>query len=104
MKIKKNSAENLLKEIVKLESTEFLGVCKILGIKLYEEDLEVSNIKNVEEIEEGGQAKGQVDVNITPKKFEDIWCELCDKVEGLNRTRRRNLGQLVYAATKKEKE
>ena len=77
----KNSPERLLEEIVKLVSVQFLGVCKILGIDVYiDEDKE------------------------KPKDFYDLWQELCDTVGALNRVRRRNLGSIIYAATKKEKE
>ena len=77
----KNSPERLLEEIVKLDSVQFLGVCKILGIDVYiDEDKE------------------------KPKDFYDLWQELCDTVGALNRVRRRNLGSIIYAATKKEKE
>lgn len=83
MKKGRNSPENLLKEIVKLDSIQFLGVCKILGVNLFE-------------INESDKDK--------PRNFDEIWIDLCDVVENMNRTRRRNLGKLVYAATKKEKE
>ena len=75
----KNSAEQLLLEMIKLEPVEFFGVCKILGVSLYE-----------------GEAK-------IPRDFYSIWDEICDVVEGMNRTRRRNLAKLIYPATKKEK-
>lgn len=77
----KNSPERLLEEIVKLDSVQFLGVCKILGINVYID---------------GDKEK--------PKSFYDLWQELCDSVGALNRVRRRNLGSIIYAATKKEKE
>ena len=61
-------------------------------------------VENVETDEECGRATGQVNVEIEPKEFADIWNDVCDGVYALNRTRRRTLGQLIYAATKKEKE
>ena len=82
MAIKKNSPEKLLEEIIKLDPVQFLGVCKILDIEIYEGD-------NEEAI---------------PKEFESLWVELCDTIENLNRIRRRNLGQLLRAVNKKEKE
>lgn len=87
----KNSPEKILIEISKLEVTEFLGVCKILGIELYNIDTKLKD-KN------GETAK--VDAEVTPKEFEDIWEEMCDIVWAMNRTRRRNLGRLIYSATK----
>lgn len=100
----KNSPEKLLLKMVELEPVEFLGICKILGVDIYKEDLEVKKVKNVEADEEGGRATGQVNIKIKPKEFADIWNDVCDAVCALNRTRRRTLGQLIYAATKKEKE
>lgn len=72
----KNSPEKILIEISKLEVTEFLGVCKILGVSVYKND------------------------GKTPKEFENIWEEMCDIVWAMNRTRRRNLGRLIYSATR----
>ena len=72
----KNSPEKILTEISKLEVTEFLGVCKILDINMYKSD------------------------GKTPKEFEDMWNEMCDVIWEMNRTRRRNLGRLIYSATR----
>ena len=93
MALKKNSPENLLLEIMKLNPIEFLGICKIVGVRIYEEE-------NVE----GGRAVQDDDKDAKPRNFYDIWEDLCDELEKMNRVRRRNLGRLVYAATKKEKE
>lgn len=94
MKIGKYSPENLLKRIVKLDPVEFMGICKILGIKAYNTD---NVVEDVDETEEGAQAT----VTPEPRDFTEMWVDLCDKVDSLNRTQRRNLGALVYAATKK---
>ena len=100
----KNSAEKLLEEVLKLDTVQFLGVCKILGIELVKV-LEVGNLENVVVDEEGGPAHGEVKAKVEPRSFEDIWNDMCDKLEGMNRTQRRNLGKLVYAATRgKDKE
>lgn len=90
----KNSPENLIVKILELDPIEFLGICKIVGVDVY---------KDVE----CGQAND--DTNATqeasqPREFTDIWSDLCDTIESMNRVRRRNLGRLIYAATKKEKE
>ena len=74
----KYSAERLLGEIIKLEPVEFLGVCKILGVKLYGE----------EEVAE-------------PRDFTNIWFDVCDAVDKCNRTKRKNLGTILYAANKR---
>ena len=36
--IGRNRPEDLLKKITKLDTIEFLGVCRILGVELYEEE------------------------------------------------------------------
>ena len=87
----KNSPENLLIEIIKLNPIEFLGVCKIIGVSVYEEDVE------------GAQANEDGDVTKAPRDFVEIWQDVCDVIGDMNRVRRRNLGKLVHAATKKEK-
>ena len=90
----KNSPESLIVKILELDPIEFLGICKIVGVNVYE-DVEC------------GQAND--DANATqeasqPREFTGIWSDLCDTIESMNRVRRRNLGRLIYAATKKEKE
>lgn len=86
----KDKTEKLVREIAKLEPEEFLGVCKILGIRLV--DVE----ENVEENVEGGRAKKEA----KPRDFTELWDEVCEKVNALNRTQKRNLDKLVRAATK----
>ena len=88
----KISTEDLLRKIVKLDTVEFLGICKILGVKLYKE------IK-VDASDESARPKNEIKPE--PRDFTEIWTDLCDKVDGLNRTRRKNLNRLVKAATKK---
>lgn len=88
----KNNPENLAAEIIKLNPIEFLGVCKIVGVQIYQdEDVECAQPN------EGSKEPKARD-------FYEIWQDLCDKIESMNRIRRRNLGKLVYAATKKGKE
>ena len=86
----KNSPESLVEEILKLDAIEFLGVCKIIGVDVYE-DVECA------------QANEEDDADLEPRDFYEIWDEICDVIENMNRTRRRNLGKLIYSATKKEK-
>ena len=90
----KNSPENLIVKILELDPIEFLGICKIVGADVYE-DVEC------------GQANDDVNATqeaLQPREFADIWSDLCDTIASMNRVRRRNLGRLIYAATKKEKE
>ena len=87
----KNSPEKLLIELLSLEPVEFIGICKIIGVEIYKE-------VEVEETKESGKTQ------MVPREFYEIWCDVCDIIDGMNRTRRRNLGKLIYTATKKEKE
>ena len=65
--------EKIVKEVLKLQTEEFLGVCKILGVSLVEEE-----------------DKG--------RDFEDIWADVVDKLGELNRVKRKNLMKLLRAA------
>ena len=89
MKISKNSPERLWQELLKLDPVEFLGICKIIGVSVYEED-------ETEENADGAPVK-------KPRDCYDMWDEVCEVINGMNRKRRRTLGELIYAATKKEK-
>ena len=112
MDIFKDKTEKLMRRIAKLEPAEFLGVCKILGIKLYREkadmgettDTATDNVEvNVEETVEGADPKTDLKDMYEPRPFDELWNDMCEKVNGLNRTRKRNLDKLLRAATKKEK-
>lgn len=87
----KSNSVKLLEKIVKLDTVEFLGICKILDIKLYKQE------KAPKHDSEGNNGK----VELVVRDFTEIWGDLCDKIENLNRIRRRNLTRLVDAATKK---
>ena len=87
----KNSPENLLEKILELDAVEFLGICKIIGVDVCVD-------------EHCAQANEADNVAPNPRDFYEIWSDVCDTIGAMNRTRRRNLGKLVYAATKKEKE
>lgn len=93
--VNKSSAEYILMKIAELDALEFLGICKIVGVDVCETET------NVEDVVEGGPAN--VSVKADPRPFEDIWSDVCEKVAGMNRARRRTLSKLVCAATKKEK-
>ena len=75
MKLRQNLTEKIARELVKLEATEFLGVCTII---------------NVQPIDEDGH----------PKEFEVLWDEVVDKIDSMSRLRKRNLESLVRAAIK----
>ena len=90
----KNSPEKLLIGLLSLEPVEFIGICKIIGVEIYKE----VKAEETEETEESGKTQ------MVPREFYEIWCDVCDIINEMNRTRRRNLGKLIYAATKKDKE
>ena len=71
-----NLTEKIVKELVKLEPMEFLGICTVVGVRPVDED------------------KGE------PKEFEVLWAEVVDKIDSMSRLRKRNLESLVRAAIK----
>ena len=92
------SPETLLEKILELDAVEFLGVCKIIGVEVYQA------MPDVEENVECGQATEEAKVMAPPREFYDIWNDVCDTLATMNRVRRRNLGRLIYAAVKSKKE
>jgi len=111
-KAPKNIVE-LIYMINKLKPEEFVGVCKILGVKIYVEDLEED--KKAEEMlsapvpsdeeSDGRQVHTTDEPNLkkTPRLAEYMIRDVVDKLLTLNRTQRRNLRKLLKAATKGEK-
>ena len=91
----KYSPENLVEKILELDAIEFLGICKICGIDVYED---------VEEDAECGRANEEAKEMAPARDFYDIWGDVCDTLTDMNRVRRRNLGKLIYAAVKSKKE
>lgn len=75
MKLRQNLTEKIIRDLVKLEPAEFLGVCTVVDVRPFDGDG-------------------------NPKEFEVLWGEVVDKIDGLNRTRKRNLNALVRAAIK----
>jgi hypothetical protein len=101
------STEKLLKEIAGLEPAEFMGVCTILGIDVYkekktEEDTTESGQPNGSNVE-GAPSTDDTKIERVPKDFNELWNEVCDEVDGLNRVRRRNLDCLLRPIYKKGK-
>ena len=76
--MKQDRSVKILREIIKLEPVEFLGVCTILDVRPTDEEDKV-------------------------RPFEDIWEDLCDKIENLNRVQKKNLDRLVRATIKGRK-
>lgn len=97
--------KKLVKMISKLEPQEFLGVCKLLGVRLYDE---VAPVEKSDEISTGRETSDlptkeelmerNSDVVVRPAEIllEDVIDEICQ----LNRVRRRNLERIVRSAAK----
>lgn len=79
--------------VAKLEPQEFIGVCKILGIKLTTQD------NSNEEVNEEGNAE----VLLSVRPAEELIEEVVDRIGQLNRTQGRNLRRLLKAATKESR-
>lgn len=94
MALGEDKAVQLIKKVLELDPIEFLGICKILGVEAVKKEVDF------ESTVEGGRANGVVE--LAPRPFEDIWVDVCDAIDGLNRTQKRNLNRLLKAATKKE--
>ena len=110
MKIPKE-VEKLARMIAKLEPTEFVGVCKILGVELVEEiggpyvedaagspctDKDGDNVEDTAD----GREPVRLNVDIKVRSAEELISEVFDKLTKLNRTQRRNLMKLLKPATK----
>lgn len=97
--------KKLVEMITKLEPQEFLGVCKLLGVRLYDE---VAPVKESDENLEGRETsklptkeelmERNSDIVMRPAEilFEEVVTELCS----MNRVRRRNLEKLLRPATR----
>lgn len=104
------NTEKIIKMILKLEPQEFIGVCKILGVKIYDEIEAESDVDDFaagsprdaqddsSEIAEADSTGRPVDIKV--RSAEDLIVDVVDKVEQLNRTQRRNLTRLLKPATK----
>ena len=87
--------------ITKLEPQEFLGVCKLLGVELFEDNgcdeimtgRETSNFPTKDELIE-------LNKNVQVREADILLQEVIDKICSMNRMRRRNLERLVRSATK----
>ncbi len=71
--------------LTQLEPQEFVGVCKILGVKLTSEE------------QEEGEDTG---VLLSVRPTEELMEEVVEKIYALNRVQGRNLRRLLKAATK----
>lgn len=74
-----NSTKKFLDSIPKLEPVEFLGLCGVLGVKLY------ADAENKE-----------------PRDFLDMLTDLCEAFAHLNRARRREILSIMGRAMKEK--
>ena len=75
MKKEKTTNQNFMELLIGLEAVEFLGLCKFLGVKLMEDSK-------------------------TPRDFADLLNDLMEKFQNLNRTRQRELLQILKKVNK----
>lgn len=108
--------EKVLRRIVKLQPEEFIGVCKILGVKFYtQENVWVESEENEQVLAadrcrtnnnedessdstDSGATTGYFKVIVRPA--EDMIGDMIQAIEQLNRIQRKNLNRLLKPATK----
>ena len=72
-----DKAKRFQRQLLQLELIEFIGVAKILGIKLYEDEEEKK-----------------------ARQFEEVFPEMVEKYASLSRRQRRNLDKLLRPVIK----
>lgn len=90
--------QKLFKMIVDLEPVEFLGVCQLLGIEVYEGEVELTDAAVPSEV--GTDGRPERWKTRVPKNGDQLISEVIDKLNSLNRTRRRNLQKILKPITK----
>lgn len=75
MKKEKTTNQKFMELLIGLEAVEFLGLCKFLGVKLMEDSK-------------------------SPRDFTDLLNDLMEKFQNLNRTRQRELLQILKKVNK----
>ena len=100
--------EKLVIMISKLEPQEFLGVCKILGIRLYDEVAPVEKSNEISEDRETSKLPTKEELmeqnsDVVMRPAEILLDEMIEKLCELNRERRRNLEKLLKPATRGRK-
>ena len=75
MKKEKTTNQKFMELLIGLEAVEFLGLCKFLGVKLMEDSK-------------------------SPRDFADLLSDLMEKFQNLNRTRQRELLQILKKVKK----
>lgn len=77
MKDNKKTNKEFMELLVKLEITEFIGVARLLNVKVLKED------------------------NETARNFVDVFSDVVDSYDKLGRSARRNLMKIMKSAVKK---
>lgn len=75
MKKEKTTNQKFMELLIGLEAVEFLGLCKFLGVKLMEDSK-------------------------SPRDFANLLSDLMEKFQNLNRTRQRELLQILKKVNK----
>lgn len=75
MKKEKTTNQKFMELLIGLEAVEFLGLCKFLGVKLMEDSK-------------------------SPRDFADLLSDLMEKFQNFNRTRQRELLQILKKVNK----
>lgn len=84
----KSQTEKLFNLIPKLDAVEFVGLARVLKVRLMDEtNPDAENVKD----------------KYTPRAFSDVLEELLQNFEAQSRNRRREIIQVLKAATKKAK-
>lgn len=78
--------DTLMKLLPKLEITEFIGLARILKVKL---------------IEEVNPDAAEAKDRYQPRQFSDVFADMMEAFDSAPRARKREIIQLVKAATKK---
>ena len=83
-----NNTEKLITLIPKLEAVEFMGLARVLKVKLFEE-----KDMSAEKLEDKYQ----------PRDFSDVLQDMLGNYNGLNRARKREILRIVKKAATKTK-
>ena len=83
-----NSVEQLINLIPKLEAVEFMGLARVLKVKL---------------IEEKDMSAEKMEDKYQPREFTDVFSDMLANYNDLNRARKREILRLVKKAATKTK-
>ena len=84
-------------KLPKLEPQEFLGLCRVLSVKIYDENAKKVEVKIPVKGEEG---KTEKKMQFPPRKTEDILNDVMDRFLELPKRRRREINQIIKDAAR----